>query len=295
MRRLLATFFALLPSLASAEPPRVVTDIPPVHALVASVMTGVGRPALLLPPGASPHDYALRPSQAQTLARADIVIWIGPDLSPWLGRAMATLGRDAWIVGLLAAPDTVTLRYATGHDQDDHGRQEGVDPHAWLDPANARVWLVLIADILAQADPANAEVYRQNTSRAIAGLKATEKIIEGLIGPARGRDFVLYHDGFRYLQSAFSLQPLAVIADGDAVRPGAARLAEIREVLRSHRGACLFLEPQIPDRAAKAVTEGTGARVAVLDPLGAGIEPGPDLYTGMMIGIAKAMHDCLVR
>lgn len=316
MSRLLIALI-LLPFPAFAETPRVVTDIPPVHALVASVMQGVGAPEVLVPPGATPHDYALRPSQARALDRADIVIWIGPALTPWLGRAVASLGGGAHIVGLLDAPGVKTLHYRDGAHADERGHQDGaddahreegghghrhdhdhgqgLDPHAWLDPANAKVWLALIADALAEADPANAAAYRRNADRAVAGLVETESRAEGLIGPARAGSFVLYHDAFRYFQAAFSVEPLAVIADGDAVRPGAARLSKVRRLLEAHPGACVFLEPQIPARAVEAVIEGTGAKLAVLDPLGAVAEPGPGLYGAVITGIAQAMHDCLVE
>lgn len=297
MPRLLIALL-LLPFPALAEPPRVATDIPPVHALVAIVMEGVGAPTVLVPPGASPHDYAMRPSQARALSQADVVFWIGPTLTPSLARAVDALGGGARIIGLLDAEETRKLRFGTaGHDHDDqaHGRGSDVDPHAWLDPANARAWLALIAVTLAEADPENAGIYRANSKQAIAGLAATENTINRLIEPARNRAFMFYHDAFRYFQVAFSVEPLAVIADGDAVRPGAARLARVRDLLQANPGACVFLEPQIPARAVDAVIGGTGARVAVLDPLGALADPGPGFYHRVLSGIAQTMHDCLVR
>ncbi|MEL7467381.1 MAG: zinc ABC transporter substrate-binding protein [Pseudomonadota bacterium] len=124
---LLAFFIAtLLPLAAVANPPRVVTDIAPVHSLVASVMHGVGAPQIILPPGASPHGYALRPSEARMLAQADVVIWVGEDFTPWLSTSIQSLAASAQRISLLDVKGTVLLQYRRAdhidrrHDHDDH-------------------------------------------------------------------------------------------------------------------------------------------------------------------------------
>lgn len=119
---------------ATAEPV-VVTDIPPVHSLVARVMQGVGEPTQILPPGASPHGYAMRPSEAAALADADVVFWVGPELTPWLERAIDTLATKAEAVELLEAPGTFHLQFREGatfeaHDHgDDHDDEAGHEGH----------------------------------------------------------------------------------------------------------------------------------------------------------------------
>ena len=118
---------AALPATAA---PSVATDIPPVHALAARVMQGVGEPGLILPPGASPHAYSMKPSEAQLVQEADIVFWVGEELTPWLDRAVDALADDAASIQLLDAPDVVHLGYREGvtfepHDHDDeHGHDE---------------------------------------------------------------------------------------------------------------------------------------------------------------------------
>ena len=91
MRRLLCTTLLFSAGLAHAEVPRVATDIAPIHSLVSMVMQGAGSPDLIIPPGASPHSYAMRPSEARAVAKADLVVWVGPELSPWLGRVLEAL------------------------------------------------------------------------------------------------------------------------------------------------------------------------------------------------------------
>ena len=108
---------------ASAEVPKVATDITPVHSLVARVMQGAGSPSLIVAPGATPHGYSMRPSEAAALEVADIVIWIGPELTPWLEGAIGTLAADAHSLALLDAPGTRRLAFRQGatFDAHDHG------------------------------------------------------------------------------------------------------------------------------------------------------------------------------
>lgn len=124
----------LATGMAQAEVPRVVTDIPVTHSLVAMVMGGLGEPVLLLDRGGDPHSFQMRPSQARALSQADLVVWIGPDLTPWLERALASLGGGS-VLELLAAEGTERQGYAEsrllGGDEQDHGHEHGDhDDHA---------------------------------------------------------------------------------------------------------------------------------------------------------------------
>lgn len=136
MSRKLLTFSlsaTLMGGVAIADVPKVAIDIAPVHSLVARVMEGVGTPDLVIQPGASPHEYSLRPSEARALQDADLVFWIGPDLTPWLADTLETLASDAAVTELLEASGTVELAVRESvlfeaHDHDDHG-EEGHDDH----------------------------------------------------------------------------------------------------------------------------------------------------------------------
>ena len=147
-----------------ADVPSVAVDIAPVHSLVARVMEGVGEPELVIPPGASPHEYNLKPSEARALQEAEIVFWLGEDLTPWLASAIETLSEGAAVTELLDGEGTVLFEFREsalfeGHEDDNHhehgheekqhshgdhaeGAHDGHDhgehdPHAWLSPDNA--------------------------------------------------------------------------------------------------------------------------------------------------------------
>lgn len=323
-RSLCAAALAITVAGAAVAAPVVVTDIAPVHALAAKVMRGVGAPHLVVPPGASPHGYALRPSEAAALERAAVVFWVGEALTPWLEKAIDALAADAAVIELAAAPGVATLPARTGatfeaHDHDDHDDDEGaekdhdhhtaadphnhdhdhdhdhagVDPHLWLDPENARVWLGAMAAALAQADPSNAAAYAANADAARAGLDALSAEVSATLAPVRGAPYVVFHDAYQYFEARFDMPAAGSVSISDATAPSAARVAEIRNVVQRLGAACVFAEPQFAQGVVDAVAEGTGARVGVLDPLGAGLQPGPDLYDGVLRGLAEAMAGCL--
>ena len=206
MTRILAT--VILWSLAStvwAGAPKVAVDIPPVHALVSRVMQGAGAPDLIVSPGASAHGYSLRPSQAAALSDAHLVVWVGADLTPWLSKPLDSLAGDAAVVDLLQVPGTVLRPFRTGaifdRDHDDRqvtgGAGQGtVDPHAWLDPENASLWMAEIARALAELDPDNAVLYAANARAGQDEIARLSTTISAMIDPARDQPFLVFHDAY---------------------------------------------------------------------------------------------------
>lgn len=289
-------WLVLLPAAAPAEALRVATDIAPVHSLAAKVMAGAGEPALILPPGASPHGHALRPSEAAALQGADVVFVQGGGLAPWLDGAIATLAGGARVVALIDAPGTTRLPSRTeavfGDDGHDH-TGAGLDPHAWLDPENARVWVCAMAEALAEADPGNAALYRANAEHAQDEIGASAIRIAHFLAPRRETPFVVVHDAFQYFEARFGLHALGALSASDASAPGPARLAGLRAALATSGVRCVLAEPQVNPGLIEAVTGGSDVRTAVIDPMGADIPPGPDFYIGLLNHVAGAIGGCL--
>ncbi len=299
MKLRLAAAFAILFALpAWAEPPAVAADILPVHSLVTQVMRGIGAPALIVEPGASPHGYALRPSQARALEQADIVFRVSDGLTPWLSDTLATLSGDARQVELMQAEGTTVLERRSGdsfephvHDGEDHGAHDH-DPHGWLDPQNAIVWLDAIAAELAALDPENAATYDANAAEGKAALDALTQDITADLAPLRDLRFVVFHDAFQYFENRFGLTAAGAIALSDASDPGPARIAALRDRIAALDVTCIFSEPQLNPALIDTARGTRDMLVALLDPLGASLQPGATLYPQLLRDMATALRSC---
>ena len=298
--RIITAALMLLPGIAAqAAVPSVATDIAPVQALVAQVMGNLGEPAVIVRPGSSPHGYAMRPSEAGALQQADAVFWIGPTLTPWLKDAIATLAQDASVTLLLEVAGTQVLDFRTNslfgpQDHEDHDHVHvGHDPHAWLDPQNAQIWLGVIAERLSALDPEHAAAYRTNAKAGQAGLVALEDELNQTLAPIRTLPFVVFHDAFQYFEQRFGLTAVAAIALSDASSPGPARIEMVRDAVRDLGVTCVLSEPAFNPAVVQTVIEGTDARTALVDPMGAGIAPGAAFYPAMLRGFADELVRCL--
>ena len=267
-----------------------------------------GAPDLLLPPAASPHDYAMRPSEARALSEAQLVVWVGPILTPWLEESLATLAPEAGILTLADTPGTRMLPSREGalfgeHDHehteaehDDHEAHDNHganDPHLWLDPRNASVWLEAIAEALATLDTQNAALYRKNATAGKAELAALEMELSATLAPVRGRPFLVAHDAYHHFEARFGIEAAGALADIEALSPGAARLTEVRAAVAEDGIVCIFAEPQTDPSLLETAIEGSDARIGTLDPVGATLETGAGLYPALLQGMALAMVNCL--
>jgi zinc transport system substrate-binding protein len=288
---LVGVLLATAPALADV--PAVVTDIAPVHSLTAKVMGELGVPGVLVDRGADPHSYQLRPSQARALAGADLIIRVGPELTPWMDRMLAGPAPEQ-VVGLLAAPATIRRAYGengSGGSEHDH---TGTDPHAWLDPRNAKAWTGQIRDALIAVDPAHAATYRANADRALADLDRLEVETAALLAPVAGSPLVMGHDAYGYFADRFRLVIAGTIEAGDAASAGAAHLRDLRALLSDRKVRCLFPEAGEDTTRTAMLVEGTATQVGPpLDPEGVMLERGPDLYDALIRGVARAISDCV--
>jgi zinc transport system substrate-binding protein len=337
--------------------PNVVASVKPVHALVAAVMGDLGEPTLIVDGAASPHTYALKPSDAGALETADIVFWSGHGMEVFLEGALNSLSSGAEVVALSEAPGIELLPVREGgvfeahshgeeghedhaheghdgadnaheadhdhdhehegehahedhaHDHEDHAAEEGRDHsheghdhdhaheggdmHFWLDPANAKLMVTQIATTLSAADPENATTYTANAEAEIAALDELTTEIEALLEPVRDQPFLVFHDAYQYFEQRFGLTLAGSVTVSPEVMPGARRIDELRTRVGELGATCVFAEPNFEPAIINAIVEGTGAQAGVLDPEGADLIPGPDLYAELLRGLATDMVDCL--
>lgn len=296
MRALLAAAAVLLAAAPAHAFDGVVASIKPIHSLVAGVMEGVGEPKLIVQGAGSPHTYALRPTDAEALQSAKLVFWVGPALEAFLEKPLGTLPSDAVVIELDKAPGMTLLPIREGgtFETDDDGDAEGpFNAHVWLDPENARAMVETIAAALEEADPADAERYRSNAAALEERLDELEGMITATVAPVTDRGFVVYHDAYQYFEKRFGLKAVGSITVSPETAPGAARIAEIRRKIGELAATCVFTEPEFEPAIVSVTIEGTAAHAGVLDPLGAALKDGSDLYFQLLDNLADSLRQCL--
>ena len=308
----------------------VVTSIKPIHSLVAGVMKGMGAPTLIVEGAGSPHTYALKPSQARSLQEADLVFWVGHSLEPFLQKPLESIASNAITVTLMNADGVNQIALREGgafdaHDHDDHDDHKGhddhddhddhkghddhddhkshddhddhahgaYDPHIWLDPFNAKALVHKIEEALVESDPANAAIYEANADQMMAELDALVAEIDATLDPVKSRGFIVFHDAYQHFEQRFGMSAVGSITVSPEVLPGAERVRELQEKVRDSNASCVFSEPQFEPKLVATITENTNAATGVLDPLGASLKDGTDLYFNLIRGMAASLKQCL--
>ena len=296
--------------LAYAET-KVIASIKPLHSLVSFVMDGVGTPDILVDGSSSPHTFQLKPSHATMLQEADIVFWIGEDLESFLETPLESISKNSKHITLMESDEIELLKFREknifddhdehdehadehgdehdGHDDHEHAHGEH-DIHFWLDPEIAKTIVKIITRELSEIDPANAPSYESNSIEAL-------NEIDQLISKTKGKinsdaKYVVFHDAYQYFEKRFGIEVVGALTVNPEVLPGAKQLSEIREVIEHENVNCLFSEPQFNPGIAEMIAKDTGVRAAILDPLGAELEPGKDLYFDLIGDMASSFESC---
>ena len=279
----------------------VVTSIKPIHSLVSAVMDGIGTPSLIIEGAGSPHTYALKPSQAKALQDADLVFWVGPAIESFLEKPIKEVASSARIVTLSDAHGLIKIEFREGgnfdsHDDhakhDDHGQ---FDMHVWLDPENAKMMINAIEEALIEADPRNARTYQGNAANVRRDLDKLITEVDAEMSPVKGTPYVVFHDAYQYFEDRFGMKPVGSITVSPERLPGAKRVKELREKIKSLNASCVFSEPQFEPKLIATVIEGTSAGTGVLDPLGVSIKAGPEMYFTLIRNMSKSLKNCLSR
>ncbi|MBD8709710.1 zinc ABC transporter substrate-binding protein ZnuA [Pseudomonas sp. CFBP 13711] len=278
---------------------RVLTSIKPLQLIAAAVQDGVAVPEVLLPPGASPHNYALRPSDVRRVQEADLLYWIGPDMETFLPRVLS--GRSKASVPVESLPG-MHLRHFTAsaehHDDDedehDHDHRPGsVDAHLWLSSVNARVIAAKMAADLSQADPANAARYESNVKAFSARLDALDAKIKQRVAGISGKQYFVFHEAFDYFEEAYGLKHAGVFAVSSEVQPGAQHVAAMRARLTEFGKTCVFSEPPLRPRLADTLSAGLPVKLAELDGLGGYTPATAQGYEQLLSKLADDLAGCL--
>ena len=299
--RFLLLFVAFVACSVQADV-RVLTSIKPLQLIAAAVQDGTGEPEVLLPPGASPHHYALRPSDVRRVAQADLLYWIGPDMEGFLPRVLGN--RNKPTVAVQSLPG-MSLRHFgadshshdhddSGHDDHDHDHRPGsLDAHLWLSTVNARVIAAKMADDLAKADPANAARYAANRDAFGKRLDALDTRVKQRVAGVADKPYFVFHEAFDYFEAQNGLKHTGVFSVASEVQPGAQHVAAMRQRLQAVGPTCVFSEPPMRPRLAETLTAGLPVKLAELDALGGFDEADANGYERLLDNLANNLATCL--
>ena len=306
---------------------KVITSIKPLHSLVSYVMDGVGTPDVLVDGSSSPHTFQLKPSHATMLQEADIVFWIGEDLESFLETPLKSIAKNSRHIALMESDEIELLKFREknifgGHDEhdehgdehdehgdehdehgdehDDHGDEHDDhhdghahgehDIHFWLDPEIAKTIVKIVTRELSELDPNNASTYKSNSAKAMNEIDQLIKDTKSKINS--NASYVVFHDAYQYFEKRFGVEVAGALTVNPEVLPGAKQLSEIREVIEHENINCLFSEPQFNPSIAETIASDTGVKAAIIDPLGAELDPGKDLYFDLIGDIASSFESC---
>lgn len=306
---------------------KVVASIKPIHSLASYLMNGVAKPDLIVDGYASPHGFAMKPSHAKMLQNADLIFWVGEDVENFLEKPLGSIAKKAEKIELMQIKGLQVLKFRErnifddhddhGHDDhdkkedhdshakkedhDDHGKKEDhddherhahgeFDPHIWLDPINAKVILNEMVEHLIENDPKNEAKYKSNLDKA---LKDIDKLtIDVMTELSNSVSSIVFHDAYQYFEKRFNVNILGAFTVNTDVMPGAEQLSEIREIIEHDKIACVFSEPQFNPDIIKAVAKDMNIKTGVIDPLGATLNPGKDLYFSLIKNMSASFKGC---
>lgn len=304
-RTLLASALVMAGPLSSASA-AVVTTIRPLGFIASAIADGVTPTEVLLPDGASPHDFVLRPSDIQRLRSADLVLWVGPDMEAFLTKALVPISATRKLaISELPAVKPLLMKgeddddhdhagEAHNHADDDHGHHHGeYNMHVWLSPEVAKVTAIAIHDRLLELMPQNKDKLDANLRQFENLLTQTDKNVGNMLTPVQGKGYFVFHDAYGYFEKHYGLSPLGHFTVNPEIQPGAQRLHQIRTQLVEQKAVCVFAEPQFRPAVINAVAKGTTVRSGTLDPLGIGIALGKDSYGKFLTQLSSQYVSCL--
>lgn len=300
------TAFSLTASLTLPAQANVVASLKPVGFIAAAIADGVTPVDVLLPDGASEHDYSLRPSDAKRLKNADLVVWVGPEMEAFMAKSAAELPAQKNLA-MVNIDGVKPLLISGGEDEDEHTAEKSEEQdadahhhhhgefnmHLWLSPEIARKTAVAIHGKLLELMPQDKAKLDANLQQFEVALADTDKRVSAQLAPVRNKGYFVFHDAYTYFEKQYGLSPTGHFTVNPEIQPGAQRLHQIRTQLVEQKAVCVFAEPQFRPAVIDAVARGTQVRKGTLDPLGTDISLAKDSYVKFLSQLSSQYESCL--
>lgn len=287
---------SLLLPLSAVAKPHLVTTIKPLGLIASDIAGNYAEVDILLPDRASPHDYALKPSDIKRLNRADAVFWVGPEVELFLEKVIAGKNHSVQLTAYPGMPVRYFDESIHGHDNHSHHghSHEGIDGHIWLGPNQSVVIAKAVKDTLIKLDPMNADVYEENFADFSAGVENAKNTLSRQFSAIDNKGYFLFHDAYGYFEDAFNLNPLGHLTINPERKPGAKTLISIRNMIKKGEAQCVFSEPQFNPAMVSNLVKGTDTKILVLDPLATDFAVGENHYVDFLNSLGRQYLSCFM-
>lgn len=256
----------------TGEPIIVAVSVVPEAEFVEKVGGDKVKPVVIIPPGADPHTYELSPKEVQEISKASMFVTVGigmPFEEVWIDR-FGSMNSGTLIVNCSKG---IELRELEAHHEDlgtEQGAEsdvdhEGLDPHIWTSPANAKIMVEDIYEGLVQLDPENKAYYAQNKDAYLEELDALDARIRAKLEGREERNFMVYHPSWGYFAAEYGLTMIPVEVEGK--EPSAKDLAKLVDLAKEKKVKVIFVQTQFNPRSAEVVAQEIGGEVVAVDPL----------------------------
>ncbi|HHF5922890.1 TPA: zinc ABC transporter substrate-binding protein ZnuA [Haemophilus influenzae] len=316
------------PMMANAD---VLASVKPLGFIVSSIADGVTGTQVLVPAGASPHDYNLKLSDIQKVKSADLVVWIGEDIDSFLDKPISQIERKK-VITIADLADVKPLlskahhehfhedgdhdhdhkhehKHDHKHDHDhkhehkhdhehhDHDHHEGLTTnwHVWYSPAISKIVAQKVADKLTAQFPDKKALIAQNLSDFNRTLAEQSEKITAQLANVKDKGFYVFHDAYGYFNDAYGLKQTGYFTINPLVAPGAKTLVHIKEEIDEHKVNCLFAEPQFTPKVIESLAKNTKVNVGQLDPIGDKVTLGKNSYATFLQSTADSYMECLAK
>lgn len=287
-------------SIAIRANANVLTSVKPIGFITQAITYGVTETDILLPDGASPHTYSLKPSDLVKIKQAQLIVWVGEDLEAFMPTVLKGIDKDKQIE-LMAIPDIKKL-LRTGTQNHEHGKLDlddehdhhgSYDEHIWLSPQIAKIIAKTVHDKLIDLYPDKRDLIDENLNEFTIKLAETEQNIAKKLINVQNSGYFVFHDAYGYFESQFGLKNLGSFTINPAVQPGVQTVYAIKQELKEHQAVCVFREPQFSPAVIQKLVNGTDVRIGELNPLGTDIALSKNAYSQFLLRLTQQLLDCL--
>lgn len=292
-----STFFIIVILLCKSAlgAPRVIVSIRPLHSLTANMMEGVGQPELLIGDRQSPHTFHLKPSDVGRIRTADLVVWVGPQLEFFLQPLEKSMQHQLQMLNI-EGMHLLSLgkdKHHHGHHADPTHPQHMIDPHLWLNPKNAKLFVATLAKLLTKIDPSHKSEYEKNEKALMKKLDDLDRELKTALQPYSNSPFLVFHDSLQYFAEHYNLGGLQVMTANPELPITVKQFKDSETSIQRHKIQCLFQEPQFDLPIVKRLAIRTGIQVGTLDPLGIDSKTANQAYFVMMQNLVHELTTCL--